>query len=63
MEDAPQQAPPPRENMKIWQQNLCKLNSAWEHLLRNLDPGAYDIACIQEPFLNLVNLVNALNLQ
>ncbi|KAG2072176.1 hypothetical protein BDR04DRAFT_1014224 [Suillus decipiens] len=62
MEDTPQQAPPLRENVKIWQQNLCKLNGTWEHLLRNLNPKAYDIACIQEPFLNPVNLANTLNL-
>jgi len=49
--------------MKIWQQNLRKSNGAWEHLLRNLDPEVYDIACIQEPFLNPVNLVNASNLR
>ncbi|KAG1813422.1 hypothetical protein EV424DRAFT_1326627, partial [Suillus variegatus] len=29
---------------------------------RNLDPNKYDIACIQEPYLNPVNLANASNL-
>jgi len=32
-------------------------------MLKNLDPEEYDLACIQEPYLNLVNLVNASNLQ
>ncbi|KAG1831577.1 hypothetical protein EV424DRAFT_1314168, partial [Suillus variegatus] len=31
-------------------------------MLRNLDPNKYDIACIQEPYLNPVNLANASNL-
>ncbi|KAG2072433.1 hypothetical protein BDR04DRAFT_972339, partial [Suillus decipiens] len=32
-------------------------------MLRNLDPETYDITCIQEPFLNPVNLANASNLR
>ncbi|KIK32192.1 hypothetical protein CY34DRAFT_102084, partial [Suillus luteus UH-Slu-Lm8-n1] len=32
-------------------------------MLRNLDPNIYDIACIQEPHLNPVNLANASNLK
>jgi len=32
-------------------------------MLKNLDPEEYDIACIQEPYLNPVNLANASNLR
>ncbi|KAG2028852.1 hypothetical protein BDR03DRAFT_988136 [Suillus americanus] len=49
-------------DLKIWQQNLRKSQGAWEHLLRNLDPDLYDIACIQEPYLNPVKFANASNL-
>jgi len=62
MEDTTQQTPSTRQNLKIWQQNLRKSNGAWEHMLRNLDPESFDIACIQEPYLNPVNLANASNL-
>ncbi|KAG2339958.1 hypothetical protein BDR05DRAFT_835686, partial [Suillus weaverae] len=48
---------------KIWQQNLHKSPNAWEHFLKNLNPEKYDLACIQEPFLNPVNLTNASNLR
>jgi len=51
-----------RKNLKIWQQNLHKSQSTWEHLLCNLDPELYDLACIQEPYLNPVKLTNASNL-
>ncbi|KAG2029193.1 hypothetical protein BDR03DRAFT_807958, partial [Suillus americanus] len=53
---------PNRADLKIWQQNLRKSQGAWEHLLRNLDPDLYDIACIQEPYLNPVKFANASNL-
>ncbi|KAG1844473.1 hypothetical protein F4604DRAFT_1516830, partial [Suillus subluteus] len=49
--------------LKIWQQNLHKSLNAWEHMLRNLDPNVYDIACIQEPYFNPVNLANTSNLK
>jgi hypothetical protein len=32
-------------------------------MLRNLNPEKYDLACIQEPFLNTVGLANASNLR
>lgn len=48
-----------RDDFKIWQQNLRKSLNAWEHLLHNLNPNEYDLACIQEPHLNAVNLANA----
>jgi len=51
-----------RSDLKIWQQNLCKSPNVWEHLLKNLNPDMYDLACIQEPFLNAVNLANTSNL-
>ncbi|KAG1858834.1 hypothetical protein F4604DRAFT_1508014, partial [Suillus subluteus] len=54
--------PPNRKELKIWQQNLRKSLSAWEHLTRNLNPDVYDIACIQEPYLNPVKLANASSL-
>ncbi|KAG2073798.1 hypothetical protein BDR04DRAFT_1009815, partial [Suillus decipiens] len=54
---------PDRESLKIWQQNLRKLLNAWEHMLRNLNPNVYDVACIQEPYLNPVNLANTSNLK
>ncbi|KAG2755643.1 hypothetical protein P692DRAFT_20717202 [Suillus brevipes Sb2] len=44
------------EDLRIWQQNLRKSNHTWEHMLKNLNPHVYDIACIQEPYLNPVNL-------
>ncbi|KIK34521.1 hypothetical protein CY34DRAFT_32980, partial [Suillus luteus UH-Slu-Lm8-n1] len=47
----------------VWQQNLRKSPNAWEHMLKNLDPEKYDLACIQEPALNPVNLANASNLR
>jgi hypothetical protein len=50
-------------NFKIWQQNLCKSSNTWEHLLKNLDPNDYALACIQETYLNPVNLANASNLR
>jgi len=50
---------PPRTDFKIWQQNLRKSPNAWEHMLKNLDPTTYDLACIQEPHLNRVGLANA----
>ena len=54
---------PPRTDFKIWQQNLRKSANAWEHMLKNLNPNEYDLACIQEPFLNPVGLANASNLR
>ncbi|KAG2059501.1 hypothetical protein BDR06DRAFT_1069619 [Suillus hirtellus] len=54
--------PPVRTDLKIWQQNLRKSLNTWEHMLRNLDPDKYNIACIQEPYLDPVNLANASNL-
>ncbi|KAG2336071.1 hypothetical protein BDR05DRAFT_897265, partial [Suillus weaverae] len=54
--------PSNRTDLKIWQQNLRKSQGAWEHLLRNLNPEKFDIACIQEPYLNPVKLANASNL-
>ncbi|KAG2156985.1 hypothetical protein DEU56DRAFT_722287 [Suillus clintonianus] len=51
-----------REDFKVWQQNLCKSYSAWEHLLHNLYHETYNLACIQEPFLNSLNLTNASSL-
>ncbi|KAG2089123.1 uncharacterized protein F5147DRAFT_587326, partial [Suillus discolor] len=48
-----------RDDFKIWQQNLRKSLNAWEHLLHSLNPDVYDLACIQEPYLNTVNLANA----
>ncbi|KAG1851430.1 hypothetical protein DFJ58DRAFT_728870 [Suillus subalutaceus] len=53
----------PRTNFRIWQQNLQTSSHAWEHLLKNLNPNTFDLACIQEPFLNPVNLANASNLK
>ncbi|KAG1794546.1 uncharacterized protein HD556DRAFT_1236586, partial [Suillus plorans] len=53
----------PNTNFKIWQQNLRKSSTAWEHMLQNLNPNTYDLACIQEPFLNPVGLANASNLR
>ncbi|KAG2343434.1 hypothetical protein BDR05DRAFT_884283 [Suillus weaverae] len=50
--------PNDRNECKIWQQNLQKLLNAWEHMLHNLDPNIYDLACIQEPYLNPINLTN-----
>jgi len=50
-------------NLCIWQQNLRKSLPAWEHMLKDLDPNVYDIACIQEPYLNPVKLANASNLR
>ncbi|KAG1722077.1 Endonuclease/exonuclease/phosphatase [Suillus paluster] len=32
-------------------------------MLKNLNPETYDLACIQEPYLNPVNLANASNLR
>ncbi|KAJ8584196.1 hypothetical protein M405DRAFT_747457, partial [Rhizopogon salebrosus TDB-379] len=32
-------------------------------MLKNLDPHTYDLACIQEPYLNPVGLANTSNLQ
>ncbi|KAG2740531.1 hypothetical protein P692DRAFT_201728011, partial [Suillus brevipes Sb2] len=52
-----------RTDFKIWQQNLRKSSNAWEHLLKNLNPDNFDMACIQEPFLNPVNLANASSLR
>ena len=54
---------PPSTDFKIWQQNLWKSPNAWEHMLKNLDPKTYDLACIQEPYLNPVGLANASNLR
>ncbi|KAG2121946.1 Endonuclease/exonuclease/phosphatase, partial [Suillus clintonianus] len=54
--------PPARNDLRIWQQNLRKSLNAWEHMLKNLDPESFDIACIQEPYFNPVNLANASNL-
>jgi hypothetical protein len=54
---------PPSTDFKIWQQNLRKSPNAWEHMLKNLDPKTYDLACIQEPYLNPVGLANASNLR
>jgi hypothetical protein len=51
-----------RSDLKIWQQNLHKSPNVWEHLLKNLNPDTYDLACIQEPFLNTINHANASNL-
>lgn len=45
-----------RTNLRIWQQNLHTAQAAHEHMLRNLHPEHYDIAIIQEPYLNPVNL-------
>lgn len=52
-----------RDDFTIWQQNLRKSSGAWEHLIKNLDPETYDLACIQEPYLNPINLANASNLR
>ncbi|KAG2055666.1 hypothetical protein BDR06DRAFT_831851, partial [Suillus hirtellus] len=52
-----------RDNLKIWQQNLRKSSPAWEHMVKSLDPEIYDLACIQEPYLNPVKLANASNLR
>ncbi|KIK45266.1 hypothetical protein CY34DRAFT_78192 [Suillus luteus UH-Slu-Lm8-n1] len=54
---------PPKSHFRIWQQNLRKSVNAWEHMLSNLNPEVYDLACIQEPYLNPVNLTNASNLR
>ncbi|KAG2120460.1 Endonuclease/exonuclease/phosphatase [Suillus discolor] len=54
---------PSRDDLKIWQQNLCKSPNAWEHMLKNLDPESYDLTCIQDPYLNPVNLANTSNLR
>jgi hypothetical protein len=51
-----------RTDFKIWQQNLRKSTNTWEHLLKNLNPNKFDMACIQEPFLNPMNLANASSL-
>ncbi|KAG1759603.1 hypothetical protein EDD22DRAFT_782352, partial [Suillus occidentalis] len=52
-----------RDDFTIWQQNLRKSSGAWKHLIKNLDPETYDLACIQEPYLNPVNLANTSNLR
>jgi len=36
---------------------------AWEHMLKNLNPNKYNIACIQKPYINPVKLANASNLR
>ncbi|KAG2346982.1 hypothetical protein BDR05DRAFT_877369 [Suillus weaverae] len=54
---------PPKPQFRIWQQNLHKSVNAWEHMLSNLSPDNYDLACIQQPYLNPVNLANASNLR
>ncbi|KAG2150785.1 hypothetical protein DEU56DRAFT_728573, partial [Suillus clintonianus] len=53
----------PLPQFRIWQQNLRKSINAWEHMLAELNPEVYDLACIQEPYLNPVNLANASNLR
>lgn len=63
MQETNETLPAARKDFKIWQQNLRKSAYAWEHIIRNLDPNIYDLACIQEPYLNPVNLANALNLR
>jgi hypothetical protein len=32
-------------------------------MVKSLDPDKYDLACIQEPYLNPVNLANTSNLR
>lgn len=63
MQDTNETTPTACEDFKIWQQNLRKSANAWEHMIKNLDPNIYNITCIQEPYLNPVNLVNASNLR
>ncbi|KAG2051729.1 hypothetical protein BDR06DRAFT_889424, partial [Suillus hirtellus] len=58
MADNKHHQPTDRDNFKIWQQNLRKSLNAWEHMLHNLDPNVYDMACIQEPYFNPINLAN-----
>jgi hypothetical protein len=48
-----------RKTLRIWQQNLNKAKNTQQHLLRNLDPQKYDIAAIQEPVINYVNLTTS----
>ncbi|KAG1767211.1 hypothetical protein EDD22DRAFT_773247 [Suillus occidentalis] len=55
--------PQPNTDFKIWQQNLCKSSSTWEHMLQNLNPNTYDLKCIQEPFFNQIGLANTSNLR
>ncbi|KAG1888692.1 hypothetical protein F4604DRAFT_1569660, partial [Suillus subluteus] len=63
MQNKPETHQQPRTNFKIWQQNLRKSSHTWEHLLKNLNPNDYNLACIQEPFLNPVKLANTSNLR
>ncbi|KAF8120568.1 hypothetical protein EV363DRAFT_1110837, partial [Boletus edulis] len=46
-------------NLRIWQQNMNKARMAQQHFLCNLCPSDYDIAAIQEPVINCVNLTTA----
>ncbi|KIK76604.1 hypothetical protein PAXRUDRAFT_110044, partial [Paxillus rubicundulus Ve08.2h10] len=42
--------------LRVWQQNLNKARSAQQDMLRDLDPDKFDLAVIQEPVINLINL-------
>ncbi|KAH7919725.1 hypothetical protein BV22DRAFT_995247, partial [Leucogyrophana mollusca] len=42
--------------LRVWQQNLRKSQAAQEDFLKDLSPDLYDVAAIQEPHLNFVNL-------
>lgn len=45
--------------VRIWQQNLNKSPVAQLHFLNSLDPTLYDIAAIQEPYLDFQGLTRA----
>ena len=52
----PNKTTPQQRTLRIWQQNLNKSRSAQQHMLCNLNPNEYNIALLQEPVINTVNL-------
>ncbi|KAI9569830.1 hypothetical protein HD554DRAFT_2019714, partial [Boletus coccyginus] len=56
MNAQPSQLPAQRSSICIWQQNLNKSNTTQQRFLSNLNPNIYDVATIQEPTINYVNL-------
>ena len=53
------QPPTTPSTLRIWQQNMNKSRNAQQHMLCNLNPAQYDIALIQEPVINVVNLTTS----
>ncbi|KAJ7198865.1 hypothetical protein GGX14DRAFT_352273, partial [Mycena pura] len=55
MSDTPDPAPPTPRRLRVWQQNLNKSLQAQLDMLQSLKPHKYDLALIQEPYMDFRN--------